>query len=69
MNNSTQNIEDAVDGADQDLWVITVGGGYGSFFFRGSEKEAEEMRRHKARWEQAVARKRRATPGEVMANA
>lgn len=50
------------------LWVITVGGGYGTFFFRGTESEAEEMRRHKARWEGAVARKRPATAEEETAN-
>ena len=40
-------------------WIISVGGGYGEFNFFGTEKEAEEMRCHKARWEHAVARKRR----------
>ena len=49
-------------------WVIFVGNGYGSFFFRGTEKAAEQMRKHKARWEQAVARKRRATDGELGLN-
>ena len=39
-------------------WIITVGGGYGSFEFAGTEKEAEEMRAHKANWEQAVATKK-----------
>lgn len=39
-------------------WIIAVGGGYGSFEFVGTEEEAEEMRRHKAEWEGAVARKR-----------
>jgi hypothetical protein len=38
-------------------WLISVGGGYGSFVFEGSEDEAEEMRAHKANWEHAVARK------------
>ncbi|GEM_PF-1408940 len=50
-------------------WVITVGGGYGGFLFHGTREEAEEMRRHKARWEQAIAHMRRATPSEVQANA
>ena len=50
------------------LWAITVGAGYGTFFFRGTETEAEEMRRHKARWEQAIARKRLATPEEEKSN-
>jgi hypothetical protein len=49
-------------------WMITVGGGYGSFFFEGIEKEAEEMRRHKANWEHAIARKRPATQEEIDAN-
>lgn len=38
-------------------WKITVGHGYGSFEFKGTEKEAEEMRKHKARWEGAKATK------------
>lgn len=38
-------------------WLITVGGGYGTFEFEGTEEEAEEMRRHKANWEGAVATK------------
>ncbi len=44
----------------KEKWIITVGG-YGEFEFEGTEDEAEEMRAHKARWEQAVARKRRVT--------
>lgn len=53
---------------NKQYWVITVGGGYGGFLFQGTREEAEEMRRHKARWEQALAHKRRATPAEVQAN-
>ncbi|QNH21195.1 hypothetical protein HEP73_02107 [Xanthomonas sp. GW] len=45
-------------------WVIRVAG-YGSFLFVGTEEEAEEMRRHKARWERAVAHKRPADAQEV----
>lgn len=45
-------------------WVISVGG-YGTFFFDGSEKKAEEMRKHKANWEQGIGRKRPATVVEV----
>ena len=48
-------------------WVIVVGGGYGAFLFRGTETEAEEMRAHKANWEGAVARKRRATTADIAA--
>lgn len=40
-------------------WLITVGGGYGSFVFEGTEEEAEEMRKHKAIWEGAVATKKK----------
>lgn len=40
------------------VWEIVVGGGYGRFELTGTEAEAEEMRRHKARQEGAVARKR-----------
>ena len=42
-------------------WIITVGG-YGSFAFKGTEKEAEEMRAHKAEWEGGSGRKRKADP-------
>lgn len=45
-------------------FVILVGGGYGAFLFRGTRREAEEMRVHKANWEGAVARLRFAAPGE-----
>jgi hypothetical protein len=48
-------------------WVIAIGGGYGAFLFEGAEADAEEMRRHKARWEQAVGLKRHATAVEVQA--
>ena len=40
-------------------WKIRVSG-YGTFDFIGTDDEAEEMRRHKARWEQATAHKWRA---------
>ena len=45
-------------------WVISVAG-YGSFLFEGNEKEAEEMRAHKARWERGIGRKRLATQAEI----
>lgn len=48
----------------ENKWVIVVAG-YGAFLFEGNEQEAEEMRRHKASWEQAVAQKRRATVEEA----
>jgi hypothetical protein len=48
----------------KEKWLICVGGGYGCFVFEGTETEAEEMRRHKATWEQAVARKTRASDKE-----
>lgn len=38
-------------------WIIWVGGGYGDFEFRGTAAEAEEVRRCKANWEGAPARK------------
>lgn len=38
------------------FWVITVAG-YGDFIQEGTEEEAEEMRKHKANWEQGVGRK------------
>lgn len=46
-------------------WVINIGGGYGAFLFNGTEAEAEDMRKHKANWEQAVAIKREADLKEV----
>jgi hypothetical protein len=46
-------------------WVIYVGGGYGAFLFDGSEQEAEQMRKHKANWERAVAAKRPADLKEI----
>lgn len=49
-------------------WVITVAGGYGSFFFEGTEQEAEQRRIDKSRWEHAVAKKRLATSEEVSNN-
>ena len=45
----------------KEKWIITVGGMYGSFEFIGTEAEAEAKRREKARWEGAVAVKRRLT--------
>ncbi len=45
-------------------WMIWVSG-YGEFMLKGTESEAEEMRVHKARWEQSVARKRLATEDEI----
>ncbi len=53
-----------IDRPDDDWWIISVGG-YGSFFFCGTEQAAEKMRRHKARWEQAAAQKRKATESEL----
>lgn len=45
-------------------WTILVSG-YGHFLFQGTEIEAEEKRRHKARWEQGMARKRPASKDEI----
>ncbi len=45
-------------------WIISVGG-YGSLMFEGNETEAEEMRKHKANWEQGVGRKRLADEDEL----
>jgi hypothetical protein len=47
------------------IWLITVGGGYGSFLYEGTEKQAEQRRKDKADWEGAVARKRLATDEEA----
>jgi len=48
---------------DKQTWVINVGG-YGSFFFKGNSVEAEQMRKHKANWEQGCGRKRLADDDE-----
>ena len=53
---------------EKKIWLITVGAGYGSFLFTGTEAEAEQCRKNKANWEHAVARKRLATPKEVAQN-
>jgi hypothetical protein len=45
-------------------WIISVVD-YGAFLFQGTEAEAEEMRRHKARWEGAIAKKYLATPEDI----
>jgi len=50
--------------SDKKHWVILVAN-YGAFVFKGTEDEAEEMRKHKANWERAVAQKRLATPQEI----
>lgn len=57
-------VDQAIEQFGQKTWVISVAG-YGTFFFEGSEKEAEEMRAHKARWERGVGRKRLATQAEI----
>lgn len=44
------------------LWKIRVAG-YGTFDFEGTEAEAEEMRIHKANWEQGPAIKWRTDLG------
>ena len=48
--------DDSLMDTNDELWIINVGG-YGSFVFRGCEKDAEEMRTHKAQWEQGVGSK------------
>lgn len=45
-------------------WIISVSG-YGTFAFKGTEAEAEEMRAHKANWEGGVGRKRLADPTNI----
>jgi len=45
-------------------WKITVAR-WGTAYLRGSEEQAEEWRRHKASWEQAVATKAEIKPSEV----
>lgn len=46
-------------------WVIAIGGGYGEYFFEGTEAEAEDERARKAKWEAAVGRKRLADADEI----
>ena len=40
----------------KEQWRIRVSG-YGTFDFHGTETEAEDMRRHKSRWERGVGHK------------
>jgi len=47
-----------------EYWAIDVAH-WGTLFCYGSEQEAEDWRKHKARWEQCVARKRLATKEEI----
>ena len=46
-------------------WVILVHG-YGPFIFEGTEREAEEMRAHKSRWEGGIAKLRLADDVEYV---
>lgn len=45
-------------------WIIYVSG-YGCFFFEGTKRQAEDMRKHKSNWEGGIGRKRPATPEEI----
>ena len=49
--------------SDERHWAITVHD-WGTLYAIGTEAHAEEWRRHKARWERAVARKRVVDPSE-----
>lgn len=51
----------------REKWVILIGG-YGALTFDGTPEEAEDMRKHKANWEQGVGKKRRATAQEIAAD-
>ena len=42
----------------KEVWLIDVKS-WGRMLFIGNEEEAEDMRRHKANWEQSVATKER----------
>lgn len=70
MKTTTEKLKSETDCSSESCshWMIYIGGGYGEFYFEGSEEEAEAMRRHKARWEQAVGRKRPATQNEIDKN-
>ena len=60
-----ENYNDFFEASGKAYWIIQVGGGYGAFGFYGTEKKAEEYRRHKANWEHAVAWKRLASEAEA----
>lgn len=47
------------------IYVIAVGGGYGTFLFEATDNEAEIMREHKANWEGAFAKKRIASAQDI----
>ena len=50
---------------NSEMWVIRIGGDYGSFLFEGTEEEAEQRRKDKARWEGAIGLKRSADESEI----
>lgn len=49
-------------------WIIEVVA-WGTLYAIGTEEQAEEWRRHKANWEQCIARKREASPQEMKEHA
>jgi hypothetical protein len=51
----------------EEHWIIEVPA-WGTHYGIGTEDQAEEWRKHKARWEQSIARKRRATLQEIEDN-
>lgn len=53
---------------NKNIWVIKIAGGYGSFFFEGTEMEAEQRRIDKCRWEGSIGKKRLATQEEIEQN-
>lgn len=56
----SDNIGEGLEQGLGEVWNIRIHG-YGTFQFTGTEAEAEEMRLHKSRWEQAKAHKWRAS--------
>ena len=48
----------------ESIWKIHVVA-WGTLYARGTAKQAEEWRRHKACWEGCIARKERIKPGDV----
>ena len=50
----------------EEWWVIRISGDYGCFLYKGTEKEAEQRRQDKCRWEGAPGQKRRADQEEIL---
>lgn len=51
--------------SSKNYWLITINS-WGTTLLWGTEKEAEEFRKHKCNWEQSIGTKRLATNEEIL---